>query len=105
MNSYFEVAVEFQCKLEAIINDIFETTNNEISVSVADINILQRDNNSINSSTAIGYLLEEYLIRKIEKYISSTNCHLKVLMKNNSKANTSSFDFSLAYKGICFILI
>nr|WP_307928493.1 hypothetical protein [Mycoplasmopsis bovis] len=68
MNNYSEVAIELQSKLEEAINNIFEITNNEISINVEDVNILQRDNNSINSSTAIGYILEEYLI-KIIKYI------------------------------------
>nr|WP_307920325.1 hypothetical protein [Mycoplasmopsis bovis] len=62
MNNYSEVAIELQSKLEEAINNIFEITNNEISINVEDVNILQRDNNSINSSTAIGYILEEYLI-------------------------------------------
>lgn len=64
MNNYSEVAIELQSKLEEAINNIFEFTNNEISINVEDVNILQRDNNSINSSTAIGYILEEYLIFK-----------------------------------------
>nr|WP_307915240.1 hypothetical protein [Mycoplasmopsis bovis] len=64
MNNYSEVAIELQSKLEEAINNIFEITNNEISINVEDVNILQRDNNSINSSTAIGYILEEYLIKK-----------------------------------------
>nr|WP_307908007.1 hypothetical protein [Mycoplasmopsis bovis] len=63
MNNYSEVAIELQSKLEEAINNIFEITNNEISINVEDVNILQRDNNSINSSTAIGYILEEYLIK------------------------------------------
>nr|WP_307935480.1 hypothetical protein [Mycoplasmopsis bovis] len=54
MNNYSEVAIELQSKLEEAINNIFEITNNEISINVEDVNILQRDNNSINSSTAIG---------------------------------------------------
>ncbi|QQH60505.1 hypothetical protein HYD61_03150 [Mycoplasmopsis bovis] len=53
MNNYSEVAIELQSKLEEAINNIFEITNNEISINVEDVNILQRDNNSINSSTAI----------------------------------------------------
>nr|WP_307937137.1 hypothetical protein [Mycoplasmopsis bovis] len=65
MNNYSEVAIELQSKLEEAINNIFEITNNEISINVEDVNILQRDNNSINSSTAIGYILEEYLIYKL----------------------------------------
>nr|WP_307919134.1 hypothetical protein [Mycoplasmopsis bovis] len=65
MNNYSEVAIELQSKLEEAINNIFEITNNEISINVEDVNILQRDNNSINSSTAIGYILEEYLINII----------------------------------------
>nr|WP_307929017.1 hypothetical protein [Mycoplasmopsis bovis] len=65
MNNYSEVAIELQSKLEEAINNIFEITNNEISINVEDVNILQRDNNSINSSTAIGYILEEYLIKKL----------------------------------------
>ncbi len=63
MNNYSEVVIELQSKLEEAINNIFEITNNEISINVEDVNILQRDNNSINSSTAIGYILEEYLIK------------------------------------------
>nr|WP_307935113.1 hypothetical protein [Mycoplasmopsis bovis] len=68
MNNYSEVAIELQSKLEEAINNIFEITNNEISINVEDVNILQRDNNSINSSTAIGYILEEYLIKNIKIY-------------------------------------
>nr|WP_277734988.1 hypothetical protein [Mycoplasmopsis bovis] len=75
MNNYSEVAIELQSKLEEAINNIFEITNNEISINVEDVNILQRDNNSINSSTAIGYILEEYLI--------------KILFINKAKSTTS----------------
>nr|WP_307921185.1 hypothetical protein [Mycoplasmopsis bovis] len=69
MNNYSEVAIELQSKLEEAINNIFEITNNEISINVEDVNILQRDNNSINSSTAIGYILEEYLIKKLNNIL------------------------------------
>lgn len=104
MNNYSEIAIELQSKLEEAINNIFEITNNEISINVEDVNILQRDNNSINSSTAIGYILEEYLIRKIEQYLSSPDCHLEFSMKPNNKANTSSYDFSLVYKDHLFYI-
>nr|WP_307924681.1 hypothetical protein [Mycoplasmopsis bovis] len=77
MNNYSEVAIELQSKLEEAINNIFEITNNEISINVEDVNILQRDNNSINSSTAIGYILEEYLIKF---YILQFN---QLIIKNN----------------------
>nr|WP_307936120.1 hypothetical protein [Mycoplasmopsis bovis] len=70
MNNYSEVAIELQSKLEEAINNIFEITNNEISINVEDVNILQRDNNSINSSTAIGYILEEYLIKYKLSYLN-----------------------------------
>nr|WP_307937974.1 hypothetical protein [Mycoplasmopsis bovis] len=73
MNNYSEVAIELQSKLEEAINNIFEITNNEISINVEDVNILQRDNNSINSSTAIGYILEEYLIKIKLSYFAILN--------------------------------
>nr|WP_307920046.1 hypothetical protein [Mycoplasmopsis bovis] len=75
MNNYSEVAIELQSKLEEAINNIFEITNNEISINVEDVNILQRDNNSINSSTAIGYILEEYLI----KIINISYCNFELI--------------------------
>nr|WP_307923663.1 hypothetical protein [Mycoplasmopsis bovis] len=83
MNNYSEVAIELQSKLEEAINNIFEITNNEISINVEDVNILQRDNNSINSSTAIGYILEEYLIKKL--YILFCIVIFKFSMKPNNK--------------------
>nr|WP_307926112.1 hypothetical protein [Mycoplasmopsis bovis] len=94
MNNYSEVAIELQSKLEEAINNIFEITNNEISINVEDVNILQRDNNSINSSTAIGYILEEYLIKIIN--ISYLNFELILnkiaityLFINKAKSTTS----------------
>nr|WP_307907383.1 hypothetical protein [Mycoplasmopsis bovis] len=80
MNNYSEVAIELQSKLEEAINNIFEITNNEISINVEDVNILQRDNNSINSSTAIGYILEEYLIKI--KYILILQFWILILNKH-----------------------
>nr|WP_307916463.1 hypothetical protein [Mycoplasmopsis bovis] len=84
MNNYSEVAIELQSKLEEAINNIFEITNNEISINVEDVNILQRDNNSINSSTAIGYILEEYLIKNNKNLFLFCNFLIPNIKLNHS---------------------
>lgn len=102
-NKYFEKAIIFKNKLLDAIKEIFYSSGNEILVRVEDINILQRKNNSIESSTAIGYLLEEYLISKLSLYLKTKNVGIKINETNFSTQN-SSYDFSSNFKEDFFMI-
>ncbi len=71
MNSYYLKTLDFQEKLKNYANNIFRTYGRELVLRLEEYNLLQNKHNCIESSTAIGFVLEEFIVSKLEMY---THC-------------------------------
>ncbi|MBO7597547.1 MAG: hypothetical protein J6T70_10950 [Bacteroidales bacterium] len=71
MNEYYQKTLDFQAKLQQYAWCIFKTYGRELVLRLEEYNLLQNKHNCIESSTAIGFVLEEFLVSKLEMY---THC-------------------------------
>ena len=65
MNIYQKTAKDFQKKIEKDVREIYKSHKNELILKLVEENLLEFAHNSIESSTAIGYCLEEFIIKKL----------------------------------------
>ncbi|WP_322910750.1 hypothetical protein [Mycoplasmopsis felis] len=61
-NNYWVNSLLFQEKLLTYVQDIFDKSNWELELKLNDFNLLGKQN-IIESSTVIGYCIEEYLTK------------------------------------------
>lgn len=71
MNEFYNRTQDFQKKLIEYASNIFKTYGRELVLRLEEYNLLQNKHNCIESSTAIGFVLEEFLVSKLEMY---THC-------------------------------
>lgn len=71
MNTYYQKTLDFQEKLQQYAWNIFKSYGRELVMRLEEYNLLQNKHNCIESSTAIGFVLEEFLVSKLEMY---THC-------------------------------
>ncbi len=71
MNAYYQKSQHFQERLKEYACNIFKTYGRELVLRLEEYNLLQNKHNCIESSTAIGFVLEEFLVSKLEMY---THC-------------------------------
>lgn len=68
MNDYYKRSKRFQEKLIEYTKNIFKSYGKELVLRLEEYNLLQNKNNCIESSTAIGFVLEEFIVSKLEMY-------------------------------------
>ena len=71
MNTYYQKTLDFQKKLKDYAWNIFKTYGRELVMRLEEYNLLQNKHNCIESSTAIGFVLEEFIVSKLEMYTHS----------------------------------
>ena len=71
MNDYYSKCLDFQEKLKEYASNIFRTYGRELVLGFEEYYLLQNIHNYIESSTAIGFVLEEFIVSKLEMY---THC-------------------------------
>lgn len=71
MNEFYKKTLDFQDKLKEYASNIFKTYGRELVLRLEEYNLLQNPHNCIESSTAIGFVLEEFIVSKLEMY---THC-------------------------------
>lgn len=101
-NIYLKNLLEFKELLEDYIDNLFSLYEHELELKLANYNVLCRKNNNIESSTAIGYILEEFVISKLNSFTEH---------KRNSKfivypaeSPHLSYDCYATYEGIKFLI-
>ena len=67
-NRYYENLKDFQKKITFYANEIFKVYGNELLLRLEDYNLLENNNNCLETSTAFGYIIEEFLVSKLEIY-------------------------------------
>jgi len=91
-NAYYSAIQSFQTEFEKYVKEIFKGYENELLLIVEGYNPLAHDKNCLESSTAFGFIIEEFLVSRFEK-------KSKIQRIEGSTANSSYDCFSL-YKGI-----
>jgi len=91
-NDYYDEICKFCANLKLRIEAIFQASNNELHLNLEGYNLLTRDDNCIKSSTAVGYLLEEFVISKLQ---DSSHKHYNpnyAISRAGALTTKSSFD-------------
>lgn len=93
-NKYYDAIKRFKCKVEEYVHSILEEYDYEIRLLFNDCNLLARKDNAIETSTAIGYLFEEFIVSKLifhTKNNSTTSNEFKILA-NTASTTSLSYD-------------
>lgn len=106
INNYYDSLKYVQKKLIEYTTQIYKVYGNELLLRLEEYNLLSNENNCIESSTAIGFIMEEFITSKLSIY---TNKHdgqneIRLHKLNNTSTQTSSYDCYVEYNNI-FIMI
>lgn len=95
-NNYWEKSLYFQKKIKIYINEILSVYGYRVDLMMKDVNLLNNENNSVESSTAIGFCFEEFIVTKLETYTSvkyNQNPNSEFLIQRIKKGTqNSSYD-------------
>lgn len=102
INNYYDSIKYVQKKLNEYTTQIYKVYGNELLLRLEEYNLLENENNCIESSTAIGFIMEEFITSKLSTY---TNKHdgineIKLHKLNNTSTQTSSYDCYVEFNNI-----
>lgn len=104
-NNYSDSLIYIKNEIVKYLSDIFKVYGNELLLKLEDYNLLKAENNCIESSTATGFIMEEFITSKLETF---TQNHYKEgeikIHKIKGSTATSSYDCYAEYNNI-FIMI
>ncbi len=91
MNEYYEELKKFQNKIEFYAKEIFKVYGNELQLKLEDYNLLSNEKNCIESSTSTGFIIEEFIVSKLETYTKSHKLpdEYQILRTEGSTTNSS----------------
>lgn len=98
MNKYQKTAEFIQNKLLADVSFIYKQNNNKLILKLSDKNLLESKNNTIVSSTALGYCVEEFLCNELTKKYPD------FYYRNLEKTQRSSYDLFVFYNDIKILI-
>lgn len=99
MRKYLKTLLENKNELATMAKDIFQESNNKLTFCLQDQNLLQDTNNCIESSTAIGYAVEEFLVSKLVN-CSSKNKKAFKIQRYSGATTQDSYDCFYLTNGI-----
>jgi len=99
-NNYYTAIKDFQQKVEEHTRQIFACSDNELLLSLGNYNLLAHDNNCLVSSTAFGYIIEEFLVSKLEIYTKNLQDARYIIKRTDGSTTTSSYDCYSMFDGI-----
>lgn len=70
-NSYYQGSLDFQRQIKEYAMHIFRTYGRELVLRLEEYNLLQNKHNCLESSTALGFIIEEFIVSKLEMYTHS----------------------------------
>lgn len=104
-NEYYQKTLDFQEKLQLYANTIFRTYGKELVLRLEEYNLLQNKHNCLESSTAIGFILEEFLVSKLEMFTHCEGENTEYIIDRFKGATTGeSFDCYSLKNGIKFMI-
>lgn len=93
--AHYEKLLAFKGAIEGYLKNIFQVYGMELELRLEELNLLDNPQNGLETSTAIGYILEEFLVSKLEIY---TGCFLVNgedgfrINRRNGATTEASFD-------------
>jgi hypothetical protein len=91
-NQYYESLKDFQNELTDYVNQIFRVYGNELLLLLTDYNLLASEDNCLESSTAFGYIIEEFLVSKLEIYTHTKGVGKYQIERGRGSTTNSSYD-------------
>lgn len=106
MNKYYEKLKFVKAEVEKYLNEIYKVYGNELLLRLEEYNLLTNPNNCIETSTATGFVMEEFIVSKLETYTYNHNevNEIKIQRINGQSTISSSYDCCAIYDGI-FLMI
>ena len=106
MNSYYEKIKFVKTKIVSYLNEIFKVYGNELLLRLEEYNLLQNKYNCIESSTAIGFIMEEFIVSKLETYSQSHNNvdDIRIERIVSRGTQTTSYDCYVNYQDVFFMI-
>lgn len=106
MNTYYEKINFVKNKAQQYLREIFKVYGNELLLQMEQYNLLSNPHNCIESSTAPGFIMEEFIVSKLEIYTADHDGdkEIKILRTGTQTTANSSYDCCAYYKNL-FIMI
>lgn len=106
MNKYYEKLKLVKTKVEGYLSEVFKVYGNELLLRLEEYNLLTNPNNCIETSTATGFIMEEFIVSKLETYTRTHNGinEIKIQRINGQSTIGLSYDCYAIYDEI-FIMI
>lgn len=106
MNTYYEKIKFVKTKIVSYLNNIFKVYGNELLLRLEEYNLLQNKNNCIESSTATGFIMEEFIVSKLEIYSQSHNNidDIRIERIKSHGTQTTSYDCYVNYQDVFFMI-
>ncbi len=100
-NQYCDKLNYIKSEIVKYLTDIFKVYGNELLLRLEEYNLLKSENNCIESSTATGFILEEFITSKLEIYTKhhSDKGQIKIHKLVGSTVATS-YDCYAEYQGV-----
>lgn len=105
MNKYNEDLKFIKSKIEKYLTEIFKVYGNELLLHIEEYNLLNNPYNCIETSTATGFIMEEFIVSKLETYTKDHNGIDEIKIERLKKSTiNSSYDCYAIYNDI-YIMI
>lgn len=101
--TYYEKIKTFQELLKEFSQNIFRTYGRELVLRLEEYNLLEHKGNAIESSTAFGFIIEEFLVAKLHMYTHSFESEVEINRLEDAKAKVSYDCFSI-FRGVRFLI-
>lgn len=90
MNTYYQHIQAFEEELKETVEQILRTYGKELVLRLEEYNLLQHTNNCIESSTALGFILEEFIVSKLHIYTHCEPLPEYVIERTNRATTTDT---------------
>lgn len=106
MNTYYDKLIIIKSKVNQYLSEIFKVYGNELLLQLEQYNLLENPHNCIETSTAPGFIMEEFIVSKLEIYTAGHDGidDIKILRLANQTTVNSSYDCYAYFKNL-FVMI
>jgi len=92
-NQFYSDIADFREKIIDYTKQIFKYSSNELILRLEQLNLLNNEDNCLESSTAFGFIIEEFLVSKLDEYTLSHDGKTDYRVQRTGKAvSDSSYD-------------
>ena len=108
INNYYNIVCEAKEKIKKYIDTIYQVSGDELLLELEHYNLLSSKNNCIETSTATGFIMEEYISSKLSIYTSKFKGNKNEIvierLPDSISTINSSYDCFALYKNILFLI-